>query len=84
MRRDPRAYLWDAKESAELIARFVHGRSFEDYTSDRLVRAAVERHFEIIGEALHRLEKIAPDIAAQIPDLGRAVGMRNLLIHGYA
>jgi uncharacterized protein with HEPN domain len=49
-----------------------------------MLRAAVERHFEILGEALGRLAKVNPNLAARIPDLPRAVAFRNLLIHGYA
>ena len=45
--------------------------------------AAFVRQFEIAGEALNRLSREAPDIAAQLPDLRRAVAMRNALIHGY-
>jgi len=49
-----------------------------------MLRSAVERQFEIIGEALSQLTKIAPELAAQIPDLPRIVAFRNILIHGYA
>ncbi|MBR1087607.1 hypothetical protein JQ621_08960 [Bradyrhizobium manausense] len=44
----------------------------------------MERQFEIIGEALNRLSKDAPDIAGRVPDLRKIVSFRNLLIHGYA
>lgn len=49
-----------------------------------MLRAAVERHFEIIGEACSRLTKISPDTATKIPDLPRIIAFRNLLIHAYA
>jgi len=55
MQRDPRAYLWDAREAAAAILEFVEGKTFEDYARDRLLRSAVERQFEIIGEALNLL-----------------------------
>jgi uncharacterized protein with HEPN domain len=48
-----------------------------------MLRSAVERQFEIIGEALNRLSREAPEIAARLPDTRRAVAMRNALIHGY-
>jgi len=82
--RDPKAYLWDAKGAADAIASFAVNRTFEDYRSDLLFRSAVERQFEIIGEALNQLSRVSPDLAAQIPDLGRMVAFRNILIHGYA
>lgn len=84
MRRDPRSYLWDAREAAEAITRFTRGQDLAAFQGDELVRAAVERQFEIIGEALAQLARVSPDVAAQIPDLGRIVAFRNILIHGYA
>ena len=76
--------LWDANSAVEKIARFTAGRSFEDYLADEMLRAAVERQFEIIGEALIAVRRVAPDTAAQIPDLARIIAFRNILIHGYA
>lgn len=84
MQRDPRAYLWDARRAASLIADFVSGRSWEEYEADPMLRSAVERQFEIVGEALGQLARAAPDLAGGIPDLPRIVAFRNLLIHGYA
>jgi uncharacterized protein with HEPN domain len=84
MRREPRAFLWDVREAAANIERFVATRTYEQFADDVLVRSAVERQFEIIGEALSQLARIAPDIAAQVPDVARIVAFRNILIHGYA
>ncbi|NOU22842.1 MAG: DUF86 domain-containing protein [Methyloglobulus sp.] len=84
MQRDPRAYLWDAREAAAAILEFVAGKTFGDYARDRLLRSAVERQFEIIGEALNQLCKIEPQWADRIPDVPQIVAFRNLLIHGYA
>ncbi len=77
-------YLWDAQRAAERIARFTSGRSFDDYLADVMLCAAVERQFEIIGEALAGLRRVDPGIAARIPDLPRIIAFRNVLIHGYA
>ena len=84
MGRDPKAYLWDAKAAADAIAEFVAGRTFGEYKSDLLLRSAVERQFEIVGEALNQLSRVAPELAAQVPDIGRIIAFRNILIHGYA
>jgi uncharacterized protein with HEPN domain len=84
MEHDPRTFLWDAQDSADAISQFVAGRTVENYSADSMLRGAVERHFEIIGEALNRLTKNSPETAAKIPSLARAVAFRNLLIHGYA
>lgn len=77
-------YLWDASRAAHRIARFTSGRSFDDYLGDEMLRSAVERQFEIIGEALVALRRVDPDLAATIRDLPRIVAFRNVLIHGYA
>lgn len=47
-----RKYLFDIAEACGLIEEFVAGKSFEDYTQDRMLRSAVERQLEIVGEAL--------------------------------
>lgn len=60
------------------------GRSWEDYEADALLRSAVERQFEIIGEALKQLRQVDENLASQVPDLRRIIAFRNLLIHGYA
>jgi uncharacterized protein with HEPN domain len=83
MRRNPRSFLWDVIDAADAIFSFAAGRGLSDYTADRMLRSAVERQFEIIGEALSQLAKIDPAVAARIPELRRIVGFRNALIHGY-
>ena len=84
MRRDPRAYLWDVGEASRLIAEFVDGIGFEDFSANTLVRSAVERQFEIIGEALSQLAKVDPALAARVPEHRSIIAFRNVLIHGYA
>jgi uncharacterized protein with HEPN domain len=81
---DAAKYLWDARRAAERIARFTDGRGFDDYLADEMLRAAVERQFEIIGEAFAGLRRTDPELADAIPDLPRIVAFRNVLIHGYA
>jgi len=84
MQRDPRAYLWDVRESALSIQSFVAGLDMATYADNAMAQAAVERKFEIIGEALNQLSKLDPAMAARIPDLPQVVAFRNQLIHGYA
>ena len=84
MRREPRAFLWDAREGVLAIMEFVADRRYQDYLHDRMLRSAVERQFEIIGEALGQLSKLHPEVAGRIRDARPAVAFRNLLIHGYA
>jgi uncharacterized protein with HEPN domain len=68
-----RKYLFDIAEACSLVSRFTAGKSFEDYTSDPLLRSAVERQFEIAGEALSRLLQLAPDLISRITDARRIV-----------
>lgn len=84
MRLESKKLLWDAQRAAELICRFVDGKDFDAYRSDVLLRSAVERQFEIIGEAHGKIARIAPETAANIGDLGRIIAFRNILVHGYA
>jgi uncharacterized protein with HEPN domain len=84
MERDPRVYLWDVRQAADEIVQFTVGLDLAGYAGNPLVRAAVEREFEIIGEALSQLSKLTPDLASRIPDLRRIIGFRNVLIHRYA
>ena len=83
MERDPRAYLWEVPQAAEAILTFTAGLDFAAYAQSELVRSAVERKFEIIGEALGQLSKYAPDLAARVTHSRRVVDFRNQLIHGY-
>ena len=80
MRRDPRAFLWDALSAAEAIQGFVKGRDAHQYAADELLHSAVERKFEIISEALGQLAKVDASLAAQLPRLAQIVAFRNVLI----
>lgn len=84
MPRDARAYLWDIQSAAEAIERFVAGVDAETYAQSEVIHSAVERKFEIIGEALGQLLKLDPALAQRIPDIRDIIAFRNLLIHGYA
>lgn len=84
MQPDAAALLWDALEAARSIVSFLDGVSVDDYADDLLRRRAVEREFEIVGEALGRLRRADSARAARVPGLKDAVGLRNILIHGYA
>ncbi len=55
MKNAAKKLLFDVLESAQSIRDWCAARSFADYESDRQFRRAVEREFEIIGEALGRL-----------------------------
>jgi uncharacterized protein with HEPN domain len=83
MRLEARKHLFDMRQAAELIARFTESRTFDDYAADPMLRSAVERQLEILGEALGRLKRSDPEIAGKISDYRRIIAFRNVLIHGY-
>jgi uncharacterized protein with HEPN domain len=84
LRRDPKSLLWDAREAANAIASMTAGKTFADFDRDIVLRSAVERQFEIAGEALAQLARLDAALSAKIPDLPEIVAFRNILIHGYA
>ncbi len=57
--------------------------TFAEYSSNEMVRLAVERLLEIVGEALSVALKLDPSLQDRFPNLRRAVGLRNRIIHGY-
>jgi uncharacterized protein with HEPN domain len=62
---------------------FVAGSNFDHYCSNELLRSAVERKFEIMGEALNRIDRDDPGILSQIHDHRDIISFRNILVHGY-
>lgn len=79
-----RGYLFDIVQACELLTRFTQGKTFADYQADPMLRSAVERQFEIIGEALASVLHANPSLTTKITDSARIVAFRNRLIHGYA
>ena len=82
MKREAKKYLFDIKTSIESIFEFLgEKRNFFEYQNNKLLRRGIEREIEIIGEAMNRIMKIAPDI--QIENARQIVDTRNWVIHGY-
>jgi uncharacterized protein with HEPN domain len=84
MRLDAKKYLYDIKSASDLLAEFTAAKKFEEYQADAMLRAATERQFEIIGEALAQLARIDETLAARVSEHRRIIAFRNILIHGYA
>ncbi|MFZ2897987.1 MAG: HepT-like ribonuclease domain-containing protein [Saprospiraceae bacterium] len=82
MRKKILKWLLDVQVSVEAIRRYLGEEpTFEDFLSDRMMRKAVEREFEIIGEAVNRILKQQPDIA--ISNARKIVDFRNHISHVY-
>ena len=71
MQPDPRdkAYLWDMLDAAQAIAEFVEGKTYADYLANRMLRGAVEHHYEL------------EFWLAQVPDVATR---RQVLVHARA
>ncbi len=84
MRLEVKKYLFDIRCAVELLTKFTAGRSFREYQCDAMLQAAVERKFEVIGEAVAKLVRVDEKIARRISEYQRIIAFRNVLIHGYA
>ena len=58
-------------------------KSLDDYLADDLLRPAIERQFEIIGEALVWLRRVDPETLDLTRDHAQIIAFRNVLVHGY-
>jgi uncharacterized protein with HEPN domain len=80
--KDDTSYIWDMLDAAKAVREFITGRSYQDYLIDRMLRGAVERHLEIIGEAAGKVSKAFCDAHPEIP-WQKIIGQRHVLIHDY-
>src|SRR6516164_5787371 len=62
MPRSLQAYLWDIEQAVSDIQLFTRGKRLDEYEKDAMLRAAVERNFEVIGEALSQALRFFPQI----------------------
>lgn len=71
------------EDAAAFVLDVTRGKTLVDYSGDRLLRQAIERNLEIIGEAVGRLARDEPQTAAKIDGFRQIIAFRNVLIHGY-
>jgi uncharacterized protein with HEPN domain len=83
MQDEVRTYLFDVLQAAKDIQEFTRGLTYVQYIADAKTQAAVERKFEVIGEALNRIKRLDKAVEATIPDHERIIGFRNVISHGY-
>ena len=83
MNLETKKSLYDVLQAALEIEKYTNTFTFDDFQDKEIVQAAVERKFEIIGEALNRINRFEPDFLQQIPDYQRIIGFRNVIAHGY-
>ncbi|HRI29837.1 MAG TPA: DUF86 domain-containing protein [Chitinophagales bacterium] len=74
--------LQEILDSIERITEYVGlPLDYFGYANNKLVQQAVERNFEIIGEAVKRLLEIEPTVP--ISNTRKIINMRNKISHGY-
>lgn len=80
--RTDAACLHDMQRAGETIARHLAGQTREDYEREELLRDAVERKLEIIGEAARRLSPAFREAHPQVP-WRKIMATRHILAHDY-
>lgn len=76
--------LIDIRIACEEVQSFCANKTFEGFLDDRLLQLALEREFEIIGEAFVRLERVdEAKLSESIPEYRKIIGFRNPVAHGY-
>ncbi len=83
MPREADKFLFDALGALTAIEAYTAGLDFPAFGHNGMIQAAVERKFEIVGEALNRVQRVDADLFDRIPQARRIVGFRNILAHGY-
>ncbi len=81
-KKSVKKYLYDVQQSVDSIFEYLgEKRDFFEYERNKLLRRAVERELEIIGEAVKHLLELDENI--YIDNARRIVDLRNFVIHGY-
>lgn len=82
MKDEIKKYLYDIQVAINSIFEYLEFiKNLKQYENNKLVRRAVERELEIIGEAINKILEIDKDIP--IKHARRIVDLRNWVIHGY-
>jgi len=84
MREKPRdkKRLLHILEAIDNVFEFIENKSFENYKSDKILRFAVVKNLEIVGEAAYLLTKEFKLNNAEV-EWNEMIGMRHILVHGY-
>lgn len=76
-------WLYDIQSAIKEIDKYFeeNPKNFDKYKSNIILKRAIERDLEIIGEAVNRI--IVRDPNFPIENAKRIVGLRNQIIHAY-
>src|SRR5436305_82682 len=61
------AYLWDMLQASRDILEFTRGVSLSDFSSNKMLQMAVERGFQVLGEAARRVTESFKAAHPEIP-----------------
>ena len=76
------AYLWDMLQAARSILGFTDRTTYETFSNDEMLRMAVERGFQILGDAARRVSEAFRSAHSEIPWKG-IIAQRNVIVHDY-
>jgi len=76
-------HLHDALTAARRALEFLGATDLQGYEASDLLRSAVERQIEIVGEACRRALDDSPSLRERLPEAALAVAIRNRIVHGY-
>lgn len=83
MQLETKKYLFDILSAIEEIENYFEEipKDFFTFQQNNMLKRAIERNLEIIGEATNRILKI--DETINISNARNIVGLRNQIIHAY-
>ncbi len=81
-KRDNTILLDDIFVALESIFEYTSGKTYEEFKNTKIVRDAVYRNFEIIGEAANRLTTEFIENHSSV-NWHKVIGLRNRIIHAY-
>lgn len=78
-------WLYDISLAIDEIDSYFEGKEkrFDDYVGNVMLKRAIERDLEIIGEAVNRILKKDSSFESDISNAKAIVGLRNQVIHAY-
>ena len=82
MSRSQKQYIRDILEAMRDAQRFVESMTFEELEDDLRTQYAIQRTFEIIGEATKQVESSVRERYSDVPWREMA-GIRDILAHRY-
>jgi uncharacterized protein with HEPN domain len=78
-------WLYDIKLAVEEIDQYFENtnKNFFEYQKNTMLKRAIERDLEIIGEAVNRIIKRDDSFIEKISNAKAIIGLRNQVIHAY-